>query len=265
MPWIDSHTVLIRHRKLIALANDLRLKPVYALGHLHALWYAAIEQQEDGDLSVWTDTFIAVQSHFSGSAPQWVSLLRKHRWLDGKLVHDWLDYAGPYLKSKYHSSNQQRLVEIWAKHGRIYRPPKGDPPRLDNPDNLPKKPPGAAVDKSKPGKKLSAIIKPVSDRLYNSNPERFKNLVKWIWKREKDGYEDMDIAASLVALEDREKKLGPVGDWWAWLDGTGSDGMKAIDRKRTERLQAESAKYKGRPTSIANIFEEIIERSRRGK
>src|SRR3990167_11330953 len=120
MAWIESHTVLLRHRKLIELAKELRLKPVFALGHLHALWHAALEQQEDGDLSSWSDDLIAEMSAFDGSAPQYVSLLQQHRWLDGKILHDWLDYAGGYLRSKYHHTNRRWLINTWIKHGKRY-------------------------------------------------------------------------------------------------------------------------------------------------
>jgi len=123
MPWVESHSVLVRHRKLIGLSRDLRLKPVHAMGHLHALWHVAIEQQEDGDFSSWDDAMIAAAAEFTGDAPQFVSLLRKHRWLDGGLLHDWLDYAGLYLTRKYASGNRKRLEDIWQKHGRAYGPP----------------------------------------------------------------------------------------------------------------------------------------------
>jgi hypothetical protein len=121
MPWIESHSVLLRHRKLGGLAGDLRIKKVYALGHLHALWHAAIEQQEDGDLSSWSDEFIAQSAEFDGDAPRFVSLLTTHRWLEpNRLLHDWLDYTGLFLTRKYSTSNRELLVKIWAKHGFEY-------------------------------------------------------------------------------------------------------------------------------------------------
>jgi len=101
---------------LIELARDLRLKPVYLLGHLHTLWHAALEQQEDGDLSSWTDELIAEMSAFDGDAPQYVSLLQTHGWLDGKVLHDWLDYAGKYLTAKYRTANPKKLRQILLKH-----------------------------------------------------------------------------------------------------------------------------------------------------
>lgn len=119
--WIESHTVLIRHRKLVDLASKLRLKPVYVLGHFHALWHTALEQAEDGDLSSWSDEFVAASSYYEGDCAKFVSLLESTGWLDeGRLLHDWLDYAGRYLEARYRSSNPERLREIWKKHGRDY-------------------------------------------------------------------------------------------------------------------------------------------------
>jgi len=120
MAWIESHTALRRHRKTVALAGELRLKPEWVMGHLHALWHTALDQQEDGDFGAWTDPMIADAAGFKGDCHLFVSLLRKHGWLDGDLLHDWLDYAGRYLRNKYAKNNRQKLVVIWAKHGLAY-------------------------------------------------------------------------------------------------------------------------------------------------
>lgn len=131
MAWIESHTILIRHRKLIELSKDLRLKPVYTMGHLHALWHAALEQQEDGDLSSWSDELIAEMASYSGDAPQFVRLLQQHKWLDGKIIHDWLDFVGKYLTTKYRTSNPKRLKEIYKIHKSGFRQTKVRP-KTDN-------------------------------------------------------------------------------------------------------------------------------------
>lgn len=142
MAWIESHTVLMRHRKLAELSRALRLRKSYTLGHLHALWHAALEQQEDGDLSAWSDEFIADQADFPGDAPQFVRQLQEKGFLDGKMLHDWIDYAGKYLIGKYSSSNRDRLVEIWAKYQRVYGDKKASKQRLggDKKVNIPNPP-----------------------------------------------------------------------------------------------------------------------------
>lgn len=131
MAWIESHTVLLRHRKIKELARALRLRPAYVMGHLHSLWHAALEQQEDGDLSSWSDELIAESSDFPGDAPQFVRLLQDTGWLDGKLIHDWLDYAGRYLTTKYKTSNPKRLKEIYKKHKLVFSQTKVEP-KSDN-------------------------------------------------------------------------------------------------------------------------------------
>lgn len=98
------------------MAKELRLRPAYIVGHLHLLWHNALEQAEDGDLSSWSDDFIASSAGYPGDAPQFVRLLQKHGWLDGKMIHDWLNYTGRYLDAKYRTSNPARLKEIVEKH-----------------------------------------------------------------------------------------------------------------------------------------------------
>jgi hypothetical protein len=114
--WIESHTVLIRHRKVIELARELRIRKAHVIGHLHALWHAALEQSEDGDLSQWSDGLIAELSDYPGDAPQYVRLLQKYGFLDGRILHDWLDYAGRYLEAKYRTANPEKLRKIHLKH-----------------------------------------------------------------------------------------------------------------------------------------------------
>lgn len=120
MAWIESHTVLPRHRKVLLLAHDLNTDIVQTIGHLHCLWYTVLEQQENGDLSDWPDTLISQAALWKGDATEFVTRLREREWLDGHLVHDWIDYVGPYLTKKYSSGNVPRLKEIWLLHGFKY-------------------------------------------------------------------------------------------------------------------------------------------------
>lgn len=117
------------------LAIKLNIKTAQAIGHLHLLWHAALEQQEDGDLNGWSDEFIAesagyisgVQGEFIGEsipsssevhdkAHRFINALQETGWLDGRVIHDWLDYSGRYLESKYRTSNPEKLRSICLKH-----------------------------------------------------------------------------------------------------------------------------------------------------
>jgi len=153
MLWIRVSTGLQRHRKVRELAHDLRLRPVYVVGHLTALWGDVLEQQEDGNLSSWSDDMISMSADYSGDAPRFVSLLQKHGFLDGRIVHDWLEYVGPYLTGKYKTSNLKRLREIWLSHGHQYGKRRKElgsskevkrPPRLDEIRGDDKKQPSCA-------------------------------------------------------------------------------------------------------------------------
>lgn len=121
MAWIESHTVIARHWKTVALAKSIRRDIPTTAGHLHLLWHTILEQQEDGDLSLWDDDRIADSAMYKGDAKQFVLSLTTARWLDpDRKAHDWLDYVGLYLIRKYSRRNKAKLAEIWQRYGRVY-------------------------------------------------------------------------------------------------------------------------------------------------
>jgi hypothetical protein len=125
LAWIESHTHVSRNRKLIQVKQDLGCSVPQIVGHLHLLWHAALEQAEDGDLSSWDDAYIAYCAAWEGDAKAFCDSIRARKLLDALpsgevLIHDWLDYAGRYLTGRYKTSDRDRLVAIWRKHGRDY-------------------------------------------------------------------------------------------------------------------------------------------------
>ncbi|MBI5315035.1 MAG: hypothetical protein HZB34_03605 [Nitrospirae bacterium] len=116
MPWIESHTVLVRHRKVVQGAHALNITPVYFVGHLTVFWHTVLEQQEDGDLTNWPDEMIAHAAAYTGDPSAFVAVLQSQKLLDGKVVHDWLNYAGRYLKNKYKTANPGKLKAIYKLH-----------------------------------------------------------------------------------------------------------------------------------------------------
>lgn len=114
------------------------------------------------------------------------------------------------------------------------------------------------VDKSKEKfgftMKLSPELEKASSALYRSDSHRFARLPKWISQKLKAGHSAADIAAALLALREREVKYGAVDDWWAYLEGTNGTGQTTVDRKRTQRLEAEAAAYKKRgPVNLGDL------------
>lgn len=117
--------MLLRHRKVAFAAHDLGIDPIMMVGHLTVFWHAVLEQQEDGDLSDWPDALIEQAAGWKGEPGKFLDVLRHREWLDGSLVHDWLDYTGKYLHAKYNTSNPQLLKHIYLKHGYKYGKGKG--------------------------------------------------------------------------------------------------------------------------------------------
>lgn len=162
MPWIESHTTLMRHRKVFHLAALLNLPLVMIVGLLHALWHTVLEQQEDGDLSAWDNTMIAHAAAYTGDADLFVKSLQTAKWLDDKVVHDWLDYTGRYLTNKYRRSNPRKLKSIFARHQTGSKPglsPAKVRPKPDNLTNL------TEPDLTRPTKPTEPTIFPSAERL----------------------------------------------------------------------------------------------------
>ena len=122
--WLEVRVDLRWHPKVISSAKSLGIPKVYFEGHLVSLWSGALEFAEDGDL--WRGDeersvrFAEALAEIPGDPVVFIAALRLDRWLDGWLIHDWLDYSGRYLVSKYKSHNRERLIEIWAKHDKVY-------------------------------------------------------------------------------------------------------------------------------------------------
>ena len=142
MLWIRVDIDLNRNRKLRELAIQLDTPKTIAKGMLVELWSSALASQEDGDLTKWSDDAIADCCHLNelhghmklqGGPPAFVKLLQEIGWLDGRLIHDWPDFAGPFLMSRYASDQREKLVDIWRKHGRTYGERRGAPPRAESP------------------------------------------------------------------------------------------------------------------------------------
>ena len=59
MAWIESHQTLEKHGKLLKLTSSLGVEKYQVIGHLHTLWWWAIDNATDGSLAGYTPDIIA--------------------------------------------------------------------------------------------------------------------------------------------------------------------------------------------------------------
>ncbi len=150
MSWIESHQSLINHPKLLKLSSLTGYDLDKCIAKLHRLWWWALDYAEDGDLRRFTSEEIGlgIQISDANDAKRFYAGLIGSDFIDEKTlyIHDWLDYAGRYLKSKYHTNNPAKYEKILKKHsgkpkGKPVGKLKGELPtnlNLPNQPNLPK-------------------------------------------------------------------------------------------------------------------------------
>ncbi|HET7152817.1 MAG TPA: hypothetical protein VFJ29_03555 [Candidatus Kapabacteria bacterium] len=108
MAWIESHTKLPSHPKVKHLARIMGWDVYKTIGSLHAFWYWCVDYAEDGDLTRYNDDVIGDCVGLTGKeAGKFVAALKQSCWVDSEpyfRVHDWWDYIGKWLQSKYKRS-----------------------------------------------------------------------------------------------------------------------------------------------------------------
>lgn len=147
--WLAVSVDLVFHPKLICAAIDLEVDEAHMLGILTRMWLMVFKYAKDGDLlrsdDETTYRFVGVITGYKGDAKRLVEVLRRNRWLDGWLIHDWLDYVGPFLIKSFKTSRRPWLVATWKKYGKVYGArqtqedgdggEEGDTPDGEPPDN----------------------------------------------------------------------------------------------------------------------------------
>lgn len=108
MAWIESHTTLRNHKKLVALCHALQVNRAQAIGHLHMLWWWAIENRENGDLSGLFDKDIALACDWDGDSSVLIEALHATGWLSEYTISDWEDYSWRLLGMRKSNRERQR-------------------------------------------------------------------------------------------------------------------------------------------------------------
>ena len=117
MAWIESHQDLEEHPKLMKLCAKTGWNIDEAIGKLQRLWWWALKYAEDGDLSKYDYSQFLVRLNVKLPAKELYEVLIECNFIEKNgLIHDWLDYAGRYLSTKYRTSNPKYLKKIQQRY-----------------------------------------------------------------------------------------------------------------------------------------------------
>jgi len=130
MAWIESHQELRHHYKTKRLARELKVSTAAAVGHLHFLWWWAVDFAPDGDLTKFDDYEIADAMGYDGKDPAKAkSALISAGFLDNNeqgtiTIHDWNEYAGRTLSQREKARTRSKNYrEKQAAHAMDSVPP----------------------------------------------------------------------------------------------------------------------------------------------
>lgn len=129
MAWIESHQTLGQHPKTRKLAHLLGVSKPAAIGHLHCLWWWAIDYAEDGDLARFDPLDIAIGAEWDGDECDFVNAMYKAGFLDAGpdntyIIHDWDHYAGKLIERK--KANAERMRKARAERESGTEKPRAD-------------------------------------------------------------------------------------------------------------------------------------------
>lgn len=115
MAWIESHQELRDHPKTRRAARLLGIGTPQLIGHLHFLWWWAVDYAEDGDLARFDEFDIADAAGWEGDPGQFVAALMQCGPGDSQgfidpdyTLHDWDDYAGRLIQQREANRERQR-------------------------------------------------------------------------------------------------------------------------------------------------------------
>lgn len=95
--WIKSEQAIASHPKTLMLANRLGISIPQTIGHLHLLWWWALDYCADGYITRYRD-YIPMAAQWEGDGEKFTKALIEFGWVDEiddeLIIHDWMDYTG---------------------------------------------------------------------------------------------------------------------------------------------------------------------------
>lgn len=146
MAWIESHTTLEKHHKVIRLRLAMRWSKNETIGFLHRFWWTVLEVSPSGDITALSSPEVMAEmlDMEPGVMAKVLQAMEhpdpKQTFLDRKggrlLVHDWLDSAWTYLSESKFKRHPEKLAEIRRIHQSSDSPQAVLGPSSDSPRNV---------------------------------------------------------------------------------------------------------------------------------
>lgn len=125
MAWIESHQEVGRHPKTKKLARLLGISIPTAVGHLHFLWWWALDFAQDGVLDKFDAEDIAEAMEWKGDEQALLDALIEAEYIDvtdhGLVIHDWAEYAGKLLERRAKDRARKRAAAEEAGVPKTFR------------------------------------------------------------------------------------------------------------------------------------------------
>lgn len=109
MAWTESHQELAHHPKTKKLKRLLSIGTAQAVGHLHLLWWWALDYAQDGNLAPFEGDVIADACEWEHDPDVLVDALIQAGFVDADMhIHDWDQYGGKFIKERERGRARQR-------------------------------------------------------------------------------------------------------------------------------------------------------------
>lgn len=114
MAWVESHQELGNHPKLARFRRTLGISKVEAVGHLHYLWWWALDYAKDGRIGRYQPEEIADAALWEGDCGAfWDALITAEFVDEDGNLHDWYDYAGRLMERR--DANAKRMRDARSR------------------------------------------------------------------------------------------------------------------------------------------------------
>lgn len=112
MAWIESHQGLAGHPKTKKLIRRLKSSGPVIVGHLHYLWWWALDFAQDGEITQYGHDDIADACEWKYDSTEFYEALIHAGFIEKKddryFIHDWYDYAGKLIEIRKKDAERKR-------------------------------------------------------------------------------------------------------------------------------------------------------------